>query len=264
MLKKLFRQEMKVQGKAIAGVYGVMLSATALMAVLALIGQHFPNKVIGAVCIVGGMLYVLTMVVVFVATFIYLCSHFYKSMYSAQGYLTHTLPAKASQILNVKIAVSWAYLCLTGVMELISVLAVGMIKSGIGAAAFFQQILQLFQSMADEMGVSGLLLAMVLFFLFVFGFLASLLLFFAGSSIGQLFNRSKAACGIAASVALYYLSQIASVIVAAVSAWLFLAKAGMDVVSKCFLAVSPLGLFFWAAIYYMISRHIVQNHLNLE
>ena len=55
------------------------------------------------------MLYVLGLFALFVLTAVYLTMRFYKTMYSNQGYLTHTLPLSTTAILNTKIltAVLW-------------------------------------------------------------------------------------------------------------------------------------------------------------
>ena len=175
-------------------------------------------------------------------------------MYSEQGYLTHTLPVKTTHILHVKIVVSFAYLFLTAVLCLLSFCSIGIVIDG--------------TSIGQIMDVIKIAVADAVFLLFfavmaVFGCLNALLLFFAGSSIGQLFHRSKGACGIAAGIGLYYMSQIVSLIAVAVGFFVYTSVADAHEAVWAMGGTCLLALF-WTAVYYTICRVIVQKHLNLE
>lgn len=54
----------------------------------------------------GAVMYVLILMAVTYGILIYMGVHFYKSMYTDEGYLTHTLPVTGQQLLNSKIPVS--------------------------------------------------------------------------------------------------------------------------------------------------------------
>ncbi len=60
----------------------------------------------GVLPILTLMLYVMSFFVVFFGILIFLCNRYYKTMYSTQGYLTHTLPATENSIFFAKVLVS--------------------------------------------------------------------------------------------------------------------------------------------------------------
>ncbi len=263
MLGKLFRQELRTQGRVVTGMYGVLAAATILISVLFYLSKAFQVRALNAVFMIGCVFYGITLIVSAVTIFIYLCFHFYKSMYSEQGYLTHTLPVKTTHILNVKVAVSFGYLFLTAVLCILSFLIIGIVMDGISAAdivnVFYNSVNDLSEAM--NLPVFGVLL----FFCgaALLGCLNSLLLFFAGSSIGQLFQRSKGACGIAAGIGLYYCTQILS-IVAVLLGYLLYEMVPFMRNTGWMMSGALLLTLIWTAIYYMICRVIVTKHLNLE
>jgi len=263
MLGKLWRQEVKTQGRMVCGMFGVLGIATILLLALYFISQLADVRLFGIVFAITCSIYAITVIVVVVVNFVYLCFQFYRSMYSEQGYLTHTLPVETTQILNVKVAVSFGYMFLTGVLSILSFAAIGMAVDSMQAGELLELIGRGIHETAEELGVPGAVFVLFVLLMFGLGCLDSLLLFFAGSSIGQLFHRSKGACGIAAGIVLYYCSQIISVILVFLGYVVFVQlsaarEAVWAMAGGCLLAIS------WSAVYYMICRVIVQKHLNLE
>lgn len=263
MLKKLFRQEIKVQGKTVTGMYGVLAAATLLLIGLFYIGKIAGQGVYENVFVIGCMLYVITMIVVAVGIFIYLCYHFYKSMYSEQGYLTHTLPVKTAHILNAKIAVSFGFLFITVILCILSFCIIGMTIEGMPIKELIDLIGKVIADSSQTMHISGFACCMMILVSMIFGSLDALLLFFAGSSIGQLFHRSKGACGIAAGIGLYYVSQILSIVAIFLGYLLYEALPAVRNMTFVMVGACMVALI-WTVIYYMICKVIVEKHLNLE
>lgn len=263
MLGKLFRYEAKTQGKVIAGMYGALTAATVLIIFVCCLSKAIHARVFGSIFMISCALYAMTVLVVVIVNFIYLCFRFYQSMYSGQGYLTHTLPVKTTYILHVKIAVSFGYLFLTAILCLVSFFMIGMVMEGISVVQIIDVIKTAVAQTSAQLHVPGAVFVLFFVVMAVLGCLNALLLFFAGSSIGQLFHRSKGAWGIAAGIGLYYMSQIVSLIAVAVGFLLYTSIPGVATSvwalgGGCLLAV------FWSVVYYTICRVIVQKHLNLE
>ena len=263
MLGKLLKQEAKTQGKTVLGMYGVLIAATLLVIILFLISRAVKGPM-ESIFIFGCGVYGITVIVVFVVNFVYLCFHFYQSMYSGQGYLTHTLPVKTTQILHVKIIVSFVYLFLTGIFAVASFFIIGMVVDGSSIHTMFRAIQKMVQNISATMGIPGATYVLFLLATMILGCLNALLLFFAGSSIGQLAHRSKGAYGIAAGIGLYYLSQIITVILIMLAAFVLFPDVQETHIAPLAMGGTCLSLSGWAVIYYMISRVIVQKHLNLE
>ena len=263
MLGTLLKQEAKSQGKTILGMYAALAAATLLVLGLFLIKKAAGGPM-ETIFVFGCGIYILTIVIVFIVNFVYLCFHFYQSMYSQQGYLTHTLPVKTTQILHVKIIVSFVYLFLTEIFSVLSFLGVGLITDGVSVSVMSNGIQKTLTQIADELGISVFILLFFVLLIMILGCLDALLLFFAGSSIGQLAHRSKGAFGIAAGIGLYYISQIVSVIVIMVGA--FALFSGTKEIQPAPWAMGGFCLLLagWAVVYYLMNRIIVQKHLNLE
>ena len=184
-------------------------------------------------------------------------------MYSEQGYLTHTLPVKTSHILNAKIAVSFGFLFITAILCILSFCVIGMTVAEMLIGELMDLIGKVIADSSQAMHVSGFAYCAIIFTCMVFGSLNALLLFFAGSSIGQLFHRSKGACGIAAGIGLYYISQILSMVAVFLGFLLYEALPAIQNMTFVMVGACVIALL-WTVIYYMICKVIVEKHLNLE
>lgn len=263
MLEKLWKQEVKTQGRTVCGMYGVLGIATVLLIALHLIGRFADVRLLETIFMISCSIYAITVIVVVVVNFVYLCFQFYRSMYSEQGYLTHTLPVKTTQILNVKVAVSFGYLFLTGILSILSFGMVGMAVDGIQIGTLFDRIGSAVHETAKILEIPEAVFVLFVLLMFILGCLNALLMFFAGSSIGQLFHRSKGAYGIAAGIALYYCSQIVSLLLVLLGYFVYVQLSVKREVIWA-MAGGCLLAFGWTVVYYMICRVIVQKHLNLE
>ena len=111
MLGKLFKHEFKATAK-------VLLPLNLVLVLVTIIGMIILNLDIfsgTAMALVGAaylILYILAIFALFIMTYVILMMRFYKSMYSDQGYLTHTLPVSPLALLNTKLltGVCWTFL----------------------------------------------------------------------------------------------------------------------------------------------------------
>ncbi len=261
MLGKLLKHEIKAAGRMMLILYGVIAAATGMEALIHLLLRRNSQYMSGLLGI-PLMLYGMTVVVVCVIVFIYLCVRFYQTMYTAQGYLTHTLPVEAHQLLHAKILVSLGSLALTGVVCVLSVIITASVVTGEGFQAVRDAFWLTISEFADEIGVAEGAAAVFIAGMICLGFCSQLLMAFAGCSIGQLAHRSKGACGIAAIIGLYYLSQIVSLLLAG-AVYLASRSFAFQYPMKWVVCLALGALLLWTAVYYMISRVVVRRHLNL-
>ena len=116
MLGKLFKYEFKNTYKLMFIIYGVMAFVT-ILGCIAMYGDSDPagteNQLQEIFFTAAMVFYVLGVFALFVVSYVYMCVHFYKTMYSDQGYLTHTLPVGQMSIFNVKLLVSLCWLMLS-------------------------------------------------------------------------------------------------------------------------------------------------------
>lgn len=166
------------------------------------------------------LLYALLLVCANFGILIYLGVHFYRSMYTDQGYLTHTLPVTKHQILISKILVGslWMLFVTLAVYLSLSILGVSMVLSlkpegySLGQAwlDFTVNMWELMTDFGDwfEFNVSGWLISAVLISL-VTPFVTITILFGA-ISIGQLASRYRLFVGILCYIGILVLSNMVS------------------------------------------------------
>ncbi len=83
----------------VALLLGVIVGAVGFVAVQI---KDMPSILI-VLLVLGVVGYLMLLVSLSVLTLVYIVVHFYRSMFSSQGYLTFTLPATATQIVSAKL-----------------------------------------------------------------------------------------------------------------------------------------------------------------
>ena len=111
MLKKLIKHEFKNTSKVMLAIYALVAVVTLLGTIsFVLLKPYVESGIVSFLSRMSLVLYVLSIFALFIVTYVYMCIHFYKSMYSDQGYLTHTLPVSPLTTFHVKLGVSLCWL----------------------------------------------------------------------------------------------------------------------------------------------------------
>ena len=214
MLGKLFKHEFKDTGKILLPLNLALIGVTIIgMIVIGLKVFAIDGMVTTFLAISLVVFYILAIVALFIVTYIYLMMRFYRSMYSSEGYLTHTLPVSSFSILNTKILVSVFWAFLTMVLSAVSALAlivtalksVGEISSDDWSA--MRTELEYVFGMSVGSMIGWMLLLMLL------SCLSGLLMIYCSISIGQLFNKYKVGAAIVTYVIIYIVLQIVNMII---------------------------------------------------
>ena len=130
---------MKHEGKSVSKIGGVIILFIFLVTLIGCVVLQTPilNMLIGSdkasalvtmisiMAAVSFFIYVLLLVGAIYGILIYLGTHFHKSMYGQEGYLTQTLPVNTHQLLGGKILVSSLWMLLVVLSVIISVLLLG-------------------------------------------------------------------------------------------------------------------------------------------
>lgn len=269
MLGKLIKQEFKNTYKLMLTLYGTY----AAIAVLATISAHLLAS--GNVENMEGVpmailpLFILSTIAVFVATFIYICVNYYKTMYSVQGYLTHTLPVKTTTIFNVKFLVSFIWLLASifllsaGIFFVVNAAAYGEffnLLSQFDVAEFSKRFYEEFGmkfSTVFAYGAAGCVLGLSVMILWIF----------TSFSIGQLSGKHKVAISVVTAVGIYMANQIFGFIMIFSKAQKYSMKVNNANVEEYFKSIMN-GELVWALIgavvMYAVCMLINKRKLNLE
>ena len=212
MLGKLIKNEFKNTYKLMLFVYGAFLLLTIFGTVTAyLLGKDAIEVDFLSVSIL--IFYGLSFFGIFVATFVFISVNFYRTMFSAQGYLTHTLPAKETSIFNAKLITSFVWILTTVIILFISSL---FIINGATNGDFWRDFTNLSyseicHSFYVETGYYFESLVRYIILFLIMGLLMIVLWIFTSLSIGQLSNKHRIGRSIGTGIGLYFTFQVIAV-----------------------------------------------------
>ena len=230
------------------------------------------------------ILYVIMLLASTWGMLIFLGIRVYRSMYTDEGYLSHTLPVTANQLFLSKVLVSgvW-YLFITigigiSVVALIVSLMTGLLNIGELSSVLTQYNGNIWEFMADafyelgrtyeeEMGINLSHYVITLLLTYVAGPFITMVTLFGALTIGQLSSKHKGLMGILAYAGLTILSSIISSTVQ--SAFMFGANvansaSGITVSTNSAYDINVITSLLIAAIMYGVSYYIMNRKLNLD
>lgn len=223
MLGKLIKYEFKYTSKTMLITYAALAVAT-LMGSLAFLKEHGTvtdgsfSEIINIVLLV---LYIIAIISIYCVDFIYLCYQYYKTMYSSQGYLTHTLPVSPAAVLGAKIAVFFVWMLLTSLLSVLSVVILLQVGS---RGEFFHALDDIvwssFSASVNEIfGMSAGVMLTLFCVISLLGIPLYILWITASMAIGQLFHKNRTAACILAAFCFYMANQILNTVFLAVSGY---------------------------------------------
>lgn len=221
-----------------------------------------------AISVIMLILYFIAIIGIYCVDFIYLCYHYHKTMYSSQGYLTHTLPVSPAAVFNVKILTIFIWTLASTVLSTLSVLILLQVGSG---GEFFGAFADLSwdgfsRSVRELFGMSAGCLLFLFFVEFVLSILWYIMWITASMAIGQLFQGSRTGFSILAGFCIYMVNQIASTVYLAAFGYNldeFLNgnfKSFMNYVMGGSIGITAVLLI----LLYLICLYINKRRLNLE
>ncbi len=228
------------------------------------------------------IVYVIMLMVVCYGIYIFFGMHFYKTMYSEQGYLTNTLPVTAHQLLISKIFVSGVWNLIIMIVLFASVLALfGAFLNNVFAATFtvenggyrniwevFGMILSELKPVFEEMGFDVVHLVVIAVLLILTAPFSTMTMIFGSVTIGQLFKKHKGLMGVLTCFGVGLLTMIIQMVVQFISTMKYsmdimgnqAATMNMNVIYDTSIIVSVVT----AVILYVLSHYILTHKLNMD
>lgn len=147
------------------------------------------------------IMYVIMLVAVNYGILIYLAVHFYRTMYTDQGYLTHTLPVTKHQLLISKLLVSSLWVCFILLSIYLSIILLGLsmlsavMPSGYSLASFWQEfspeIREALYMMKEDLDLDLIRWLVSMLVMAVIGPFPTVMILFGSISLGQLFPKHR-------------------------------------------------------------------------
>lgn len=225
-------------------------------------------------------MYIIMLIGLSYGTIIYMAVRFYKTMYTDEGYLTHTLPVSKHQILVSKILNSGLWYVLVELGVVLSVCA--LVFSMVGAflpegytwsdvwekmdAEMLRYINESFQEIFG-MTVNGYF-GMVLLISLITPF-CTMIILFGAISLGQLFTKHRVLMAIVSYVGISVVANIISSMVQSA----FSVSLMRDYISDNALAGGYMNVTIWsstllsvaeAVALYFVSYYVTSKKLNME
>ena len=276
MLRKLYKYDLKSVSLMLVILHAVLLVYTVIGRIgifIAERAQAFVSPeasrlwgIAGAFYIVGFILFILAIVI---ATVVYLAVRIQKNLFSDEGYLTHTLPVKPTQILWSKVFVIWTWSVIDFICVMISVFTLITYKDTLpeilkGASTFFGTLFGSFGFTNWLEEVITLLAGLSQYF----GFYPLLLLF--AMCLGNLFKSHKIMGTLLSffglNIVLSFLSTMITFIIPGLSPFMQanLTQDNLSVYSGRLMIFTLVWNILFSAIFFVGSRYILTKKLNLD
>lgn len=285
MLGKLIKHEWKstykigglilflIAGMTLIGTLGIVIPVNYMKDGIETDSEGVAAAFMGMTMFMSVMLYMVTFMGVTYGMLIYQGVHFYKTMYSEEGYLTNTLPVTPRQLLISKTLVAGGWYLLVGLGIALSILI--LIVSLFTSMNMFGDFAREMEEMRRDLQMdpnAGLVILHVIGYVVLAVLIApfcTMLMLFGSLTVGQLSRKYKALMGILVYVGVMFANSILSNILRFVFSCLAVAFEDNAAVASflmifgtydCTLLVTAgIGIAF-----YFISHHILTKKLNLE
>lgn len=286
MLGKLFKYEWKSTSKMGA----LMVGALAIVTLLGVLGFALPfsnlaqdtmysdedslGMMLSALVSMGTMMvYMMTLMGVVYGMLIYMGVHFYKTMYSDEGYLTHTLPVTPRQLIISKVlnAGIWYGIIMIGMTISIVILMIAMFWSMGSAMGFPEDMSEVWREMLSimqtEMGLEVVHVIVSLILVMLVSPISAMMTLFGALTIGQLSSKYRAFMGILAYFGVCTINGVISYIISFVFTFSSMAIADVTNTTPS-VAMSYDASLITSVImlvaFYFISHAILTKKLNME
>ncbi len=265
MVKKLFKHEFLSYARAMGIVYGILLTMAAATRIISLFESDTDAYYI--IRTFSNTTYFVSAAAAFGFAFVMGIVRFYKNMFTAEGYLTHTLPVTAGQHILVKVVTA---VCVNWISAIVILLSLFIAPPYEAIQVNIQILRDTFDFFTPHARTQLLWFGIELFILLVISSFSSIMLYYACISLGQLSRKNRILAAVGVYFAYYILTQIASTILtiflsvlAAGGAFLWFNPSSEEVVHTIMWIIIVFAFLFVVA-EYLVIRWVLTKKLNLE
>lgn len=259
MLGKLLKYDFKSLSKILLPVYLVCFLLAVLTRGISLLANKFSIFSIPSGFI--SVVFVVALIAIPIATFIFTIIKFYQSLIKDEGYLMHTLPVSKASLVTSKTISSMVFLILS------AIISIGLLFVGVYGIWFDAKLLDVISQLFSYIDTTFLiivLLAMVASVIF------QQLMFYASIALGQKHNN-KVMYSIIYGVVLYNVTQIISVLILLPfmlfdSNYQTLTNSDVPDIAMMnpYMIASLILTILFAGFYYWLTVRTLDRKLNLE
>lgn len=274
MLGKLFKYEFDRTWKVMVTIFAIA-SGIAIINCINISGVFADSLSVdeaGGILIFSVVLFSVFAMTVFASIFvgyIYSCWSFYKSMYSEQGYLTHTLPVDPAATIFVKLIVAFAWFMGNVLVVAISILAFACSGANMSTAEAVARISEEWQKLVvtiDEnamemIGHGAEYVITIVVLMALFSILRSYMFVFTSFTIGQLSNNHKVGSAVLAGFGLSIINRVVS---ATITVNRFNILTDFSDMIDSTMWISLVYTVVSLIVMYVVNVYLVKHKLNLQ
>lgn len=272
MLKKVFKHEWRTISPLLLAVHIIGLSAAVIcrIGINLMGGVQSYNSSIMAVLLLFAAIIGIGCVMVF--TYFYTGYRFYKSVFAQQGYLTNTLPVTADQLIWGKgfTGIIWLAITFLWAITACMILVLSYHDAGEFVGELPNMLASLFSPSAPAIvRTTEISLLLTPFFMVI--------QLYVSAAIGNLFTGHKLLASAGVYLGLYFLQQIAGIVIMCMAAphlktitarltvddSVAAANAVYDAVNYSLIAALIFSILFSVG-FYFLCRYVLNHRLNLE
>jgi len=273
MLGKLLKHEWKAVWK-IPAILILILFSVSVLAGLTFAAPIWESDVTGLeiLALLMWLLFYFAIIGVNLGITLYLAIHFYKSMFTDEGYLTHTLPVTSHELLFSKIIpiMAWMAISIIGIIVSVGIfgnMAIMFLKpENVSIAKIYGDIMEGFTEFSILEQVEWIKFLASLFLLGISGIINSTMMIVGSVSIGQLVSKHKVLGSIGAYFAINTVIQMISGFI--VMPLMMFNINGRNSSVFNILTPSYFGMGIMALIVsvglYFLSEYLIRRKLNLD
>lgn len=271
MLNKLLKYEFRATGRMFLPAYGLLIVMAVIQRIMIELNIYSSQNIsVNILSVIIPAIFVSAIVAVFVITLVAMIDRFYKNLLGREGYLMFTLPVSVAQLMwsKIVVVVIWSILSLVaGILAFLIVFS---------EPQFFNQFfyeLRMFTSKLNGLGTGNVIAYSIEAIIFMISSLvAFVFMIYLCLSIGQLSDKHKGLCAFGAFIGI---NIVLNNIIAAILSGIFrhIDLGGIDNLISSMTYIGQihvsiltgiLAMVIQAAIYFLVTRYILTNKLNLE
>lgn len=223
-------------------------------------------------------LYVIMLVAVPVGIMVFLAVHFYKTMYTDEGYLTHTLPVTKNKLLVSKILISgmWVLIVLVGMyaslFALLNFMFGAILPDEYSLGEFWRMFSAEFGDAIVEAFEEGYGVNLSVYFVYfivsmLIGPFITMIILFGAISMGQLFTKHRVLMAIVSYIGVMIINGILGTVMEGIITTAHINSNSDSVLSSYFntnLVCSSVLNLAVAVVMYLVSWFVSTKKLNME
>ncbi len=217
MLGKLIKYDFKALSRYLIVIHAMLL-AVAIMGRFLFVKRMMQNPgelsdIGGIIVAIGIFVYVILFTTALFGTLMMIAIHFYKNIYSDEGYLTHTLPVSKGQLLIAKTITGSVWMFADVMLVTLSVFILVLYQPVIEEFMLYKDELLAAMGFPSSFGYGKISLAVIL--LLVTSSVTNVVMLYVSIAVGQLFSNHRV---LGAIVAYFSINVIVSIITGVIGA----------------------------------------------